>query len=625
MIRSLFVVLIALLSLSAVAEGVRVSERFGYDSVDATANLQAALDSGLPEIVVDRKDGPWVVRPLFAKSNQKIVFEKGVVLLAKRGEYVGRNDRILTIKDCHDVEIVGNGAVLRMWRGDYMHGKDGTGTDYRRGEWRHTLAINGSQRVTVDGLVLEESGGDGIYVSEGGSLAKDIVIRNCVCDRNLRQGLSIISGENILVEKCVFKNTHGGAPEDGVDIEPNDPEGHCVNIVIRDCVSENNAGNGFEAALSTLRATTRPVSVRFENCRSTGDRYGAKIRTCVDPKKGDYPTGSVVYDHCTFTKTVGEAINVQQVPAQAFEMRFDDCTFEEIGTKSPDAPLIVLFSMYDGDPKPALPKMKNVRWPDRGNRRPYVYDILDPSVFGQETLATVPVNLTNARIVDTAPGEFVPFAPVAIRHYAKYYVYADRAREITLAAKQVRVGGALRKAVKGKVDVVAADGAKVATLDMPDYDGARLVFAAPKAGFYTLEFKHGVNAIELTGADAPVALDVTARTDRRGRKQTVNVFRADGSFFVPVAAGARAEIRAQGSAPGERVGLSVVDPAGQVAFADPSVLYATRYQTPASAQDGVWELRLRLPKVGYPEDSSYELAGVPPLFFLSKDKYWLPK
>ena len=84
MIRSSFVGLLALLSLSAVAEGVKVSERFGYDPADATANLQAALDSGLPEIVVDRKDGPWVVRPLFAKSNQKIVFEKGVVLYATR-------------------------------------------------------------------------------------------------------------------------------------------------------------------------------------------------------------------------------------------------------------------------------------------------------------------------------------------------------------------------------------------------------------------------------------------------------------------------------------------------------------------------------------------------------------
>lgn len=602
---------------------VRVSEKFGFDAVDATENLQKAFDSGEREILVDNVGAPWIVRSLFARSNQRIVFEKGVELLAKSGEYKGRNDRMLTIRDVDNVEIVGNGAVLRMRREDYI------GPAYSHGEWRHALAINGGHGITVDGLVLENSGGDGIYISEGGGmnqpggrLAKDVVIRNCVCDRNHRQGLSIISGENILVEKCVFRNTKGVPPEDGVDIEPNDANGHCVNIVVRDCVSENNAGIGFETALSHLRASTRPVSVLYENCRSTGDRYGVKIRTCVDPKKADYPTGKVVHRGCVFERTLSEAINVQQVPKTAFETVFDDCTFAKIGTATPDAPLIVLFTMFDGDPKPALPTMKDMKWSDRGGRRLYAYDTLDFSVHGEEALAVQTVDPASACVTDSRQGEFAKVEPVAIRHRARYHVYADCAREIRLAAKQVRVGPPSRKATKGKVDVLSAAGEKVATFDLPGFEGAEMKFAAPAAGFYSLDFKIGSHAIAVTGADVPVALETTAYADKRGRRHELNAFKACGSFFVPIKAGARAEFRMQGSSPGERVGVEIVDPDGKTAFANESLLYAEHYLTTPATKDGIWELRLRMPKIGHPEDSSFELAGVPPLFFLFKDRYW---
>ena len=57
--------------------------------------------------------------------------------------------------------MTGYGATFRMWREDYAHGKDGKGRDYNRGEWRHTIAIRNSRSITIEGLTLEESGGDG--------------------------------------------------------------------------------------------------------------------------------------------------------------------------------------------------------------------------------------------------------------------------------------------------------------------------------------------------------------------------------------------------------------------------------------------------------------------------------
>ena len=614
------------MSVTAAGAGVKVSERFGFNAEDSTKFLQAALDSGLPEIVIDAKATPWVTRPLFAKSNQRIVFEPGTVLLAKRGEFREKTECLLMIADCHDVEIVGNGATLRMWREDYAFGKDKRGRDYRRGEWRHALAIRSSERVTVDGLRLEDSGGDGIVISQmnrTGVESRDIVIRNCVCDRNHRQGLSIISGENLLIEDCVFKNTKGTPPEDGVDVEPNTPGERLINVVVRNCVSENNAGKGYEAALSHLRAGI-PVSVRFENCRSVGDRWGAKIRTKVHPSKGDYPTGSVVYDRCTFERTEFEAITIQQVPKQAFEVRFDNCRFSRIGEKNRKSPLIRALSVFAGDPQPAQPTFTGLVWPDQGKQAFCEYADMNFAERGEKALPLKEVDLKSVRVVDESKGKFVQLNSMAVKDDARYYVYADRARTIRLSAKQVSV--AATEPVTGRVEIASANGRRVAAFEMPGFGGSDLAFEAPSAGFYTVVFPSGKNAIALTGTDAPVAL-CTARNKRYGvvARQIVGMQDVRGSFYVPVCAGERAEFRMGGSGASmtcaieHPLGVTILDPAGKKAFADDGVISPVHFLTGPASQDGVWELRVDSPLGG---NSGYELAGVSPLLFLTKEKVW---
>lgn len=615
------------MSVAASGAGVKVSERFGFNAEDSTEFLQAAFDSGLPEIVIDAKDTPWVTRPLFLRSNQKIVFEKGVVLLAKRREFRQRLDCLVTMDGCRNVEIVGNGAVLRMWREDYVYGRDRRGRRYIRSEWRHALAIRGSQQVTIDGLVLEDSGGDGLIISKGrgkdSPLPKDIVIRNCVCDRNHRQGLSIISGINVLVENCVFKNTKGTPPQNGVDVEPDHKDHHCINVVLRNCLSQNNAGKGFEAALSRLRAGT-PVSIRFENCRSVGDKWGVKVRTKVKPSDGDYPTGSVVYDRCTFERTEYEAITVQQVPKQAFEVRFDNCRFERIGEKNRKTPLVRFASVFAGDPQPALPTFTGLVWPDRGNRALFEYDDMNFAERGEKTLPLRKVNLKSARVVDRSKGKFIDLAPMAVVDDSRYYVYADGAGDVRLAAKQIQVGS--ESPVTGKVEVVSAAGRKVASLEMPGFEGKELVFKAPAAGFYRISFMAGKNAIALTGTDAPVALDTT-RNRRYGshKRQIVGIHDANGTFYVPMRAGERAEFRSGGSVAGmfnevdRPVVMAVVDPAGRTMFADDEVITVRRFTTEPAKEEGVWELRLRSPLGG---KSFHELAGASPLLFLTREKFW---
>ncbi len=96
--------------------------------------------------------------------------------------------------------------------------------------------------------------------------SEDITIRNCVAYDNHRQGLSVISAVNLLVDNCQFANTWGTAPEAGIDLEPDTEKQRLVNCVIRNSTFENNNGNEILVYLKPLTTNSEPVSIRFEHC-----------------------------------------------------------------------------------------------------------------------------------------------------------------------------------------------------------------------------------------------------------------------------------------------------------------------------------------------------------------------
>ena len=596
---------------------------WGFDEKDSTKFLQAAINSGAERLVVDRMPSPWVSRPLKAASNQHLVLEKGVVLLAKRGEFTGRTERLLAVDGVENVRITGYGATLRMWREDYAGGRDGRGRDYERGEWRHAMTINGSRGVVVEGLTLEESGGDGIYIAAPTPerTSRDIVIRDCVCDRNHRQGISVISAENLLVENCVFRNTQGVAPEDGVDFEPNKPSDHFVNCVFRNCVSENNVGNGFEIALSQSRNVTVPCSIRFENCRTAGDTLGIKIRTRCRASEGDYPTGTIDFVGCTVSRSRYEAVEIMQNPKGALQVALTNCTFESIGTESPDAPAVALFSPFLDDPKPAMPSIKGLKWPDRGGRSPYRYDTLNFAALGEESLGLAPPDTAGVEAVDLSPGEVVRVSPLRFRRRARLVAYADRARRVTVRGEHFRAGPPSNLPAGKPVAVSDASGAAVAEIPLSDFGPADLSFDAPAEGFYFMDILLGSHSFAVTETDSPLAADVSPAKNARGLLPQ-GMLGSEGSLFLCVAAGERAEVRVAGARPSEAVAFAVSDMSGNVAFEDRSVRAGVHFLTPASAADRTWRVSFAPPAAGTFDDFCVAVAGVRPFLFFSPEKYW---
>ena len=557
---------------------VKVSD-FGFDREDSTVFLQKALDSGAKRVVVDRREGPWVTGPLFVRrSNLVIAFEPGTEVVAREGAFMGLTDALFKAEGKRNLRFEGNGATLRMHRADYMK------KPYLRGEWRHTLAFHDVADVTVENLSIVDSGGDGVYLGASpDGCCENVVIRNVCTAGCLRQGVSVISAENLLVEGCTFENTCGLPPMAGIDFEPNLPGQRLVNCTVRNCVSRRNLGYGWDVAMFKLGSSSRPVSISFDGCREE-DNTGS-LRVWCENRDFDNVRGTVSFRNCSFARPRVNTFSFAQNSDFPVTLSFDNCRYLP----------------KDGAAAEEVPD-----WRARN---------ISPNLSGATANTTAIKNpdMSKAVVHDTRPGEMVPLSAFNVRFGGKYRFYADRAREVAFRGRQSRIGdGKLEPTESGFVLKDAADKV-VSRIDMPKFDEAEFKVAVPQAGFYTLEFSAKPAPFALTASDAPVALDL-----ERGRLSVIN---SSGRLYFTVAEGSEAfSVTACGSS-AERVRARLLAPDGSLAWECDGVDRSFRH-TVASPQAGTWTLLASKPSTGRFEDYRLDLTGVPGHLFLCREKTW---
>lgn len=238
---------------------------YGFNTTDATEAIEAALCTGR-NVFVPNMGTDWIIKPItLHRSNQELLFESGVVVTAKKGEFLGTTDSLFSASGKRDISITGYGATFRMWKDDY------TQDPYPTAQWRTGLAVSDCENVTIKGLKIESTGGDGIYL--GGTLNRNVVIKDVTCDNNYRQGISVITGENVLIDHCVLRNTYGTGPMAGIDFEPNNANNRVVNCTVRNTVIEGNAGVGICVALSHWPDYGTDASINIENCTVVGNGW----------------------------------------------------------------------------------------------------------------------------------------------------------------------------------------------------------------------------------------------------------------------------------------------------------------------------------------------------------------
>ncbi|GAA3413668.1 right-handed parallel beta-helix repeat-containing protein [Paenibacillus hodogayensis] len=216
----------------------------GDGTTDDTAAINAAIGNGNVTVYIPK--GTYMIRAdatsvgqlsagIQAKDNTTIVISPSAVLKALPA--ATPRYTIINVFGKTNVTIEGGGKI----RGER---NEHSGTT---GQWGYGIAIGGSDHVLVRDLHIADCWGDasvvGYYLTQSNA-ARNITFQNVYCDNNRRQGISVTCAENVRIESCTFANTHGQAPEHGIDLEP-DPGSFVRRVTVANCLFQNNAGGSF--------------------------------------------------------------------------------------------------------------------------------------------------------------------------------------------------------------------------------------------------------------------------------------------------------------------------------------------------------------------------------------------
>ena len=619
---------------------------WGFDETEATRTLQSAIDSGAKKVIVEDLGSPWVVDKIQLASNQEVVFEKGVVVLAKKDAFKGTGDSLFTAWMKENVTLTGHGATLRMRKTDYQSDA------YKRAEWRHCLSIRSCTNVRVCGLTLAESGGDGIYlgVAKSGMTNKGVLIKDVVCDAHHRQGISVISAEDLLIENTVLKNTSGTAPQAGIDFEPNHPSEKIVNCVMRNCVSENNRGCAYVLYLKPLDGTSADVSVRIENCVSRGtNAVSAAVVTSNSGPSGPVK-GLIEFVNCRFEDTGNAGIGIRDVPVTGCRVRFADCTIADPAeSPSKAAPIVfgarrgcrehiggvefanctikelverplMKFRDYAGGLK-VLDVTGTLTLIRDGKERviPITDQLLDELMPSRTFKNIEPFKTAGLRYEPLVAGitpEAIKLHPIWLRDRATYLLYAQKGEVVTFSIRYAQVGRYSGKPMP--VQIVSPSGETVRTVEAAFREETVCTFDAPETGAYKVLCKPKPNRV--------AAVSTTHRLCVCAEDEPFHFIGTTGELFFYVPAGVKEfGVKAWGQG-GEMVKVALVDPTGKKVWEQDSISEPQMFvgKPDDTSQGYAWRLRLDRPSKGHFEDCAIELLGIPQVLACTREALLRP-
>ena len=608
---------------------------WGFDPADSTDALQAAIDSGAERVIVENTGRPWIVRPIQLAGDQEVFFEKGTVVEAKKGEFQGTNDSLFNIVLKRNVSLIGYGAVLRMHRKDYDN------PPYKKAEWRHVINVRSSTNVKIHGLTLAESGGDGIYLgtAKRGVTNKDVHVKDVICDGNYRQGISVITAENLLIEATILKNTGGTPPAAGIDFEPNHASECLVNCVMRNCVSENNVGCAYAFYLPNLTGKSAPLSLRLENCIARGSNRVPFGFTSSNQGPDGPLAGLAEFVDCTFADGNGPAITIRGKPASGCRLRFINCRLVNPAKETPETPAILYQTRAGNTEDAGGVELRDCVLEDTSKRPVMQYhdfagglrllDVTGSLTIRRDGAETVraftpqwldeiaPENrLKRLPKVDTRKMRFEPISaeitpenlalrPFTIRHNGTFAIHAAQGEEVVFSLRHQQVGRYGGR--PARITAEAPSGKKRTLGEVPFLEEATLRFQAAETGLYRVRFDVGANRLEMTSCNRPACVS--------GEEKAISLIGVRGDFYFSVPAGTNEfGVKIYGEGQAEAVAAAIFDPDGKKVWEKPVITTPEQFVArPAPPQAAtIWKVRFAKPEAATMEDFHVELQGIPP-------------
>ena len=595
--------------------------------------------------LVVKKDAPLVLsEPLLVGSGSTILLEDGAEIVAASGKFQGRKDALVQVLGATNVTIRGKGT-LRMRKDDYYK------PPYEASEHRHCLAIRGSADVLVEDIICRGAGGDGVYVSDygRGRTNSRITLRRVTCDNGHRQGISVISAEDLLIEDCDFVNTVGGAPEAGIDFEPNYPEDRLVRCVVRNTRFIGNRGAGIDVSFHNLDETTRPVDILFENCRIADNGHASVV--IARNKFNKSPKGLVRFDNCTMVGGKMRGIELLRKVGDGFRVEFNRCHIENA---CPNGPADVTFVSRDWSDDPP----DNIAFNDmtivQPKAREWFKNVapgLGPAAV-RDITGTVTVRSPNGekKIVldeawrranfrdpppqpparwtvrgqpdvvafDSCPGKSVRLPAFAHSGEARIVFYADRAKKVNFVGQRYWWPGRKREQEVRPIKIASLDGAFSTSVPIVPFEPTAFSVDVPKAGLYHLNVYCYRNKFILNEADVPVAIWL-----REGPQRIFCIEQGLRMFLRPTAG----KMALLASCKDESVNYRLSSADGRTLWTAAPHDW-TSFVTTVPGEAGLWTLDFGCPKAtalptGY--STIIDVTGTPGFLFLSGEKTWLVK
>ncbi len=174
-------------------------------------------------------------------------------------------------------------------------------------EYRALLEIIGGTNVTIDGTKFERTEGDAITVLPtrlpGRLPSTNITIKNIETNYCGRQGISVISGRNIVITDSLFRNTAGKSPQSGIDIEPGGPM-DWATVRMERLRCEDNRGVCIEAVLAVLNAGSPAVDIVAKDITINRGTFGLSVSYDeIKPALGSV-TGRVLFQNVVINDVI---------------------------------------------------------------------------------------------------------------------------------------------------------------------------------------------------------------------------------------------------------------------------------------------------------------------------------
>jgi hypothetical protein len=187
-------------------------------------------------------------------SNQYVLFQPNTQLILKssdKAEYKVININGVTNIKAYFLNIVGD---------KYKHLSGA-------GEWGQGVSIKSSSNIILYKPMISKCWGDGIYIGQDTSVPQNITVNGGLINDNRRNGISIISGNNVTIKNVTISNTSGHNPQSGIDIEPNTVKNEITNVVLDSITTKNNAMHGIIISTGNLNGNIKPISITINNHR----------------------------------------------------------------------------------------------------------------------------------------------------------------------------------------------------------------------------------------------------------------------------------------------------------------------------------------------------------------------